>query len=149
MTAKSAPGKTISTVLIEQWEQAGRKLVALAEAIPENRYDWRPADDLRTVADVLRHVAFWNRYAAAIAEGKQADDQANELPRKEFATRTKILEAVRQSLSDAAQALRRLQTVDPAAAETVVSFIGHNAEHYGQLAVYARLNAIVPPASRG
>ena len=31
----------------------------------------------------------------------------------------------------------------------VVTFIEHNCEHYGQLVVYARLNQIVPPASRG
>jgi hypothetical protein len=32
--------------------------------------------------------------------------------------------------------------------DTVVSYLGHNAEHYGQLAVYLRLDGIVPPASR-
>jgi len=34
-------------------------------------------------------------------------------------------------------------------ADTLVSFIEHSGEHYGQLVVYARLNGIVPPASRG
>jgi uncharacterized damage-inducible protein DinB len=33
-------------------------------------------------------------------------------------------------------------------AEMLVTFIEHNSEHYGQLVVYARLNGIVPPASR-
>jgi uncharacterized damage-inducible protein DinB len=149
VTAKSAPSKTFSTVLIEQWEQAGRKLIALAEEIPESHYDWRPKDEIRTVGDVLRHVAFWNQYVAAIAEGKQADDQGNELPKKDFATKTKILDAVRKSLAEATNALRRLEDrLDPAAGETVIAFIAHNAEHYGQLAVYARLNGVVPPASR-
>jgi uncharacterized damage-inducible protein DinB len=33
--------------------------------------------------------------------------------------------------------------------ELMISFIEHNCEHYGQLVVYARLQGIVPPASRG
>jgi len=37
----------------------------------------------------------------------------------------------------------------PETVETLVAFIEHNCEHYGQLAVYARMNKIVPPASRG
>ena len=33
--------------------------------------------------------------------------------------------------------------------ELILTFLEHNSEHYGQLAVYARLMGIVPPASRG
>ena len=32
--------------------------------------------------------------------------------------------------------------------ELYVSFLAHTAEHYGQLAVCARLAGVVPPASR-
>jgi hypothetical protein len=32
--------------------------------------------------------------------------------------------------------------------ELVATFLEHTSEHYGQLAVYARMKAIVPPASR-
>jgi uncharacterized damage-inducible protein DinB len=150
VTAKSAPIKTLSTVMMEQWEQGGRKLTALAEAFPADRYDWKPADGVRTVADVLRHVAFWNQYVAAVVQGKTADDQANELPKEQFSSKAKIMQAVQQSLEDVAGALRDSQArLDPQAAETIMSFVGHNSEHYGQLAIYARLSGIVPPASRG
>jgi hypothetical protein len=33
-------------------------------------------------------------------------------------------------------------------ADTMVSFIEHSGEHYGQLVMYARLAGVVPPASR-
>ena len=38
--------------------------------------------------------------------------------------------------------------LDAKAAELVMTFVEHTSEHYGQLAVYARLNGIVPPVSR-
>jgi len=31
--------------------------------------------------------------------------------------------------------------------DTMISFIEHSGEHYGQLVMYARLNGVVPPAS--
>ena len=34
------------------------------------------------------------------------------------------------------------------AAALFASMLGHSAEHYGQLVVYARLSGVVPPASR-
>ena len=37
---------------------------------------------------------------------------------------------------------------DPSAADTVVPYLEHAGEHYGQLVVYCRLNGLVPPASR-
>jgi hypothetical protein len=35
-------------------------LCAVAEAIPAERYDWRPADDARSVSEVIVHIAAGN-----------------------------------------------------------------------------------------
>ena len=127
-----------------------RKLTALAEEIPENRFDYRPADGVRTFADVLRHVAFWNQYVADSARGRKGDDTANELPKEGFSTKTRIVDALKRSAADAADALKDNPSgLSPEMVEMVVTFIEHNCEHYGQLVVYARLNQIFPPASRG
>ena len=149
MSTKSATIPSISSVLLEQWEQAGRKLAALAEEFPQDRFDWKPADGVRTVGDVVRHAAFWNCYAAATIAGEKADDQANELPKAEFPTKAKAVEALRSSVADVSAALGRVNPQsDAKVAETAMAFLAHIAEHYGQLAIYARLSGIVPPASR-
>ncbi len=147
MTAKTAPETTLSTKLIGRWEQTGNRLATLAAEFPEEKYESRPVEGVRTFADVLRHVAFWNRYVADSVRGKKADDSANELPKAEYSTKARILEALHHSAADAAAALKEQQP-DPDRAEMVMMFIEHTCEHYGQLAMYARWIGMVPPASR-
>lgn len=149
--ATNAPRRvTVSSKLVDRWEQACQKFVALAEEVPEIKFEYRPVADVRTFADVLRHVAFWNKYVADSARGRKCDSTANELPRDEYLTKTRIVEALKHSAADAAEALKgNASGLSPEMAEMVVTFIEHNCEHYGQLVVYARLNQIVPPASRG
>jgi uncharacterized damage-inducible protein DinB len=149
MTATTAQTQTLSTKLVKQWEQTGQKLIALAEEFPAQRFDFKPAEDVRSGAEVLRHVAFWNQYVAAYIRGKKFDDSANELPESEYPTKARILPALKQSFTDAAAALcDRKADLDAETAEMLVTFLEHTSEHYGQLVVYARLNGITPPASR-
>jgi len=106
-------------------------------------------DGVRTFGDVLRHVAFWNRYVADSVRGKKADDAANELPKTEYSTKARIVDALKSSAPEAAAALREHPVeLDWNNAAMIVTFLEHTSEHYGQLVVYTRLNGIVPPASR-
>ena len=148
MTAKTQE-ETLATILINPWKQAGGKLVALAEAFPENKYEAKLLDGVRTFGDVLRHVAFWNQYVADSLRGKKADDAANELSKSKYSTKARIVDALKQSSEDAASALREHRAgLEPKTAEMIVTFLEHTSEHCGQLVVYARLSGIVPPASR-
>jgi uncharacterized damage-inducible protein DinB len=150
VATKAIQPETVSSRLISCWEQGAKKIATLAEELPENKFDYRPVDGVRTFADVLRHVAFWNRYVADCACGKKGDDTANELPKEEFPTKQRILDALKQSTADTSGALKNHKSgLSPEVTEMLVTFIEHNCEHYGQLVVYARLNGIVPPASRG
>jgi uncharacterized damage-inducible protein DinB len=149
MATRAAEQETISTRLIYHWEQVCEKLLALAEEIPAAKFDYRPVNNLRTVADVLRHVAFWNNYVADSARGKKADDTANELSKTEFSTKPQIIGALKRSVAGATRALTESPSAHaPETVDMILSFIEHNCEHYGQLVVYARMNGIVPPASR-
>ena len=150
MATEAIQQETVSIKLIGRWEQVGQKLAVLAEEVPENKFDYKVVDGVRTFADVFRHVAFWNRYVADSARGTKGDDAANELPKGEFSTKARIVDALKRSGADASNALKEHKSgLSPEMAEMLVTFIEHNCEHYGQLVVYARLNGIVPPASRG
>jgi uncharacterized damage-inducible protein DinB len=136
-------------MLVGRWEQAGAKLAALAREFPEDKYETAPAAGVRTFGGVLRHVAFWNQYAADSARGNQADDTANELPRENYTTKAGIIEALTKSNSNAIEALREHESgLDPDKVALAESFIEHICEHYGQLVMYARWAGVVPPASR-
>lgn len=150
MATKAIQQDTISNKLVTRWKEVNKKLAALAEEVPESRYDYRAVDGVRTFAEVLRHVAFWNRYVADSARGGKADDAANELPKSEFSTKAKIVTALKGTAEEAANALQESSSgLSLEIADMLITFIEHNCEHYGQLAVYARLNGIVPPVSRG
>jgi hypothetical protein len=98
---------------------------------------------------VRHHAAFWNANAAGSLRGESPDGAANELSAAEYATKPVTIRALRDSVDAVSTQLKANGGVSDAAADTVVSFIEHSGEHYGQLAMYCRLNAIVPPASRG
>lgn len=149
MASKVVQEQTVSSILIGQWQQVCRKLTVLAEEIPAGNFDYRPAEHVRSVAEVLRHVAFWNTYVADTARGKKADDVANELPKDQYSTKPTIIAVLKRSAEDAARGLQEQGSgLTTEVAEMLITFIEHNCEHYGQLAVYARMNGIVPPASR-
>lgn len=137
-------------MLIERWEQTGAKLANLAREFPAEKYETAPVAGVRTFGDVLRHVAFWNEYAAGSARGGSPDGSANELPKAKYATKARIMEALAKSIAEMAAALREHSGgLDPERAALAESFIEHVCEHYGQLVVYTRWVGVVPPASRG
>jgi uncharacterized damage-inducible protein DinB len=128
----------MSTMLIGQWEQVNEKLATLAEEFPQDKYEFRPSDGVRTFSEVLRHVAFWNHYVANCAFGGNADDTANELSKSEYPTKAKIIGVLKSSAAEVAKVLRDSPAgLEPKTAEMVTSFLEHTSEHYGQLVVYA------------
>jgi hypothetical protein len=132
-----------------RWTEIADKIVKLGEEFPADRYDYRPAPDVRTFADQLRHIAFWNGYVEQTLRGEKADGDANELPSEAYPTKAKILTALRKSFDGVGKVLSNGRAASAQSeADTLVSFIEHNGEHYGQLVVYYRLNGLVPPASR-
>ncbi len=137
-------------VLMNRWTEIGDKIVKLAEEFPEDRYDARPVPAIRSFADQLRHVAFWNKYVQKTLRREEADGQANELPAATYGTKAKIVKVLRSTFDDVTKEFGAMNgKASTADADTMVSFIEHGGEHYGQLVLYARLNGIVPPASRG
>jgi uncharacterized damage-inducible protein DinB len=136
-------------VLVTRWSEIGDKMVKLAEEFPEDRYDARPVPEVRSFADQIRHVAFWNRYVQKTLRREEADGKANELPRASYPSKAKLVKVLRSTFDDVAREFAAMNgSASKADADTMVSFIEHGGEHYGQLVVYARLNGVVPPASQ-
>jgi hypothetical protein len=151
-TASAQPPKPDAThrdILLHRWTEISDKIVKMAEDFPEAKYNFKPVDGVRTFADNLRHVAFWNIYVAKMMKSEKFDGKPNELSKTEYATKAAIVKALKSSLDDATAELKKAEpSPSPKVADLWVSFIEHSGEHYGQLVVYFRLNGIVPPASR-
>jgi uncharacterized damage-inducible protein DinB len=148
--AQGAPSATVRDALLTHWNDLGQKIIRLAEEFPADKYEFKPAEGVRTFGDQLRHVAFWNTFVAKTARGEKADGSLNELPRTEYNTKEKVVDVLRRTMNEAAGELKKLPATPlPGTVDLFTAFIGHTGEHYGQLVVYYRLNGLVPPASRG
>jgi uncharacterized damage-inducible protein DinB len=142
------------------------KLNALANAIPEAAYGWRPAPGVRSIGEVLQHIAADNYILpvymgvpAPAATGITADyNTAVAYETRRGLTKAQILADLEasfthlhravdantdanltQSINWFGQRITRLQSM--------TGTVGHLHEHLGQLIAYARSNNVKPPWS--
>ena len=149
MSVQAATHRSLALLFAARWEQTSDKFVVLAEAIPAEQFEKSPVAGTRTCSAVLRHVAFWHQYVADVLSGGNANDAGNELPAAKYPDKESIVAELRRTTREVASALgSRSGSLDAQTAELIMTFVEHTSEHYGQLAVYARLAGIVPPASR-
>lgn len=141
-----------------QFESSARKLVALAEAMPEADYGWRPAEGVASVVEVYMHIARYNYMYpdenmgvaapmayAGLEEEVTEKDEALEI----LAASMDHVRAVVDGMSDAElEAPTRLYGRDVANWAVLLQLVAHMNEHLGQSIAYARVNGVVPPWSR-
>jgi uncharacterized damage-inducible protein DinB len=141
-----------------EWLHVSRQLVALAEAIPAEKYTWRPGPGVRSTGEVFMHITAANFYLlsrtgpalpadfAAAQDAKTATDKA-----KVIDWLKRSLEAVRQARTSvtAADLQKKVTIFDRSATVDgmYLRILVHANEHMGQLVAYARVNGIVPPWS--
>ena len=116
-------------ILLARWSEVGDKIITMAEAFPEARYDARPLPEVRSFAEQLRHVAFWNAYAGRTLRGEPADGEANELPRDAYPTKAEIVPALRETFDAvkselASRTTRRRRTRSSRSSSTAGSTTG-------------------------
>ncbi|MDQ3348639.1 MAG: DinB family protein [Acidobacteriota bacterium] len=154
--------------LLTDIAQVEQKLVGLARAIPADKYSWRPGEGVRSVGEVLMHVAADNYllpaalgHAAAPATGIKGDDYktAQAYERRQLGRDSTIAELERSFAH-----LKKALGATPAARLTApVALFGqqstvqrtwlltatHLHEHLGQLIAYARSNGVAPTWGQG
>ncbi len=148
MPTKAAQQETVSAKLNARWEQVSQKLAALAEEMPAINLI---TSLLKAYGRSKRCFGWWRSgiITSRIRYVGKRLTRRNELSKEEFPTKAAVIKVLRRSAADTARAMKEhSEQLTPELAEMVVIFIEHNSEHYGQLAVYARLSGIVPPASR-
>jgi uncharacterized damage-inducible protein DinB len=144
---------------LPEFNLAAQQTVALAEAIPAEKYSWRPAPGVRSVSEVFVHIAAGNYFLLNQAGVKVPADAVAKLqgsPEKSITAKADVIQLLKAS-----QELVR--TSYPTADRTKkVTFFGsettadgiflrilvHNHEHMGQSVAYARMIGVVPPWSQ-
>ncbi len=158
--AAPKPAKGLSQAVLEQWNDIGRKLIAMAEDFPEDKYDFKPTPAQRSFAEQLLHAAGANYFFINIANGEKPPAQEDP-SRAKYKTKADVVAFVKKSFEDGAATIKAKgdagmagMMVDPFENQQVrvfewaYGFMEHSGEHYGQLVVYYRLAGLVPPESR-
>ncbi len=153
------PAVAASQELLNAWNEVGRKLIAMAEDWPEEKYDWKPTPAVKSFVEQLLHIGGANYFFTDTALGKPLG--AEDLPREKYKTKADVVTAMKKSFADGAAVIK--EKGDAGLAATVkhpfanqmahLSSIAwdlteHAGEHYGQLVMYYRTSGQVPPESR-
>lgn len=138
-----------------EFKMAGRQLVSLAEAIPAEKFEWRPAPGVRSVSELLMHTASGN-YFFLRSMGVKAGEDMPKNPEKTVVKKAEVLQWLKASFEAVEQSAPKIDK------QKVVKFLNHDAtcegvllralshanEHLGQLIAYARINGVAPPWSK-
>lgn len=158
---------SVTADLVQDLSTARQKMVSLAEAIPEETYSWRPGEGVRSVPEVLLHVAADNYVipgglgVAVPAEvGIQPDDYATvQAFQGQEVSKAEAIQKLQASFDHLVAAIQGATPEDLGREVAMYGqqFTGqslllmvttHVHEHLGQLIAYARTNGVVPPWSR-
>jgi uncharacterized damage-inducible protein DinB len=160
--AKDTPPKPPngpSKVLLDNWNDNGRKLIAMAEDFPEDKYDFKPNPAQRSFAEQLLHAAGGNYYFINAAKGLPAP--TGDPKRADYKTKADVVAFVKKSFGDGAAIIQAkgdggmndlvkspFANQQDRISDLAWEFVEHSGEHYGQLVVYYRVAGMVPPESR-
>lgn len=138
-----------------EWSHVSRHLIALAEAIPADKYSWKPAPNVRTVSEVFMHIAVANFYLLSIT-GPPMPAGVGLDTEKKVTSKPEVIDWLKRSLDAVKNAHAQIKPTDLKRHVTVMKrdatvdgmylrIIVHANEHYGQMIAYARSMGVAPP----
>ena len=154
------PAPSPSQVVLSQWNEIGRKLVAMAEDFPEDKYDFKPTAAQRTFAEQMLHVSASMYYFTDPAQG-QKPRYPDDPKRDGLKMKAEIVAFTKKCVEDGAAIIKSKGDkgmtewiTEPESkqqmqiSDLAYNLTEHSGEHYGQLVVYYRVAGLVPPESR-
>ena len=159
VAAPAQPASPLSTELRDSYTIVKTNLMKMAQKMPDSAYAFKPVPEVETFARRVAHIAGANRRTCA---GLKGEDRPLVFSTK--TAKTDLVAALQESFAYCDGVFDSL--TDAAAVEMVPGRIGspptpqprtrlstmwnivrHSNELYGYMAVYLRLNGVVPPSS--
>ena len=143
---------------IKEVNAAKDKVLSLADAIPQDKFSWRPADGVRSVSEVFMHIVSANYYFLTLV-GEKMPEWFKQGMDTTVTNKEEIVKYLKSSYENLDNYMSNL---DVKTLDDPVEFFGmkstkrhlflilldHNHEHLGQLIAYSRMNGITPPWSK-
>jgi uncharacterized damage-inducible protein DinB len=152
------PQNPMMAAIKAQHDQVKGYLLKTAEILADDLYSFRPTPDVRSVAQLIGHIA---DASAGICGSASGDKPPALNAEKSMSTKAQLTKALAEAMAFCDKVIAGMD--DKRALETTKFFVGgtsprgmvlafntaHSFEHYGNLVTYMRLNKIVPPSSAG
>jgi len=152
---KQSSGNPFSTINKHTYERTKGILLRSAEKMPEENYNFKPVDTVRSFGQIIGHLADAQYFFCSSASGEKNPDLKIE---KTKTSKADLIAALKEGFAycdkvyDSMTDAEGIQTVKffgndlPKFAVLDIS-VGHNMEHYGNLVTYMRIKGVVPPTS--
>ena len=156
---------TLSGDFLGDWRQQKQRMMGIAEAMPEEAFSFKPTDAQRTYAEQILHIAGANVYLMQHLGGAASAPDVDTTDFTVFGlsatSKAAVLEALGAGYDYGIAVLQEFS--DEQLLETITGprymgnvtrvkmayfTLSHAMDIYGQMAVYLRLNGVIPPASR-
>jgi hypothetical protein len=162
----------VTSVLERNLKNLEDDIVPAADAMPEDKYNFKPTNDLikgseftgvKTYADQVKHIAVTNELVIACLNGQPqpVPDAESDLGPTKLTSKADIMQYLKDSFAHTHAAFAKInkanidgQVRNPFGKGTrprlglLIIILGHTQDHYGQMVEYLRMNGIIPPASR-
>ncbi len=155
--AADTPTKGVRADILAWIEDAESKLIGLAEAMPQEKYGWRPAEGVRSVSEVYVHVATGNLGIPRMI-GIDPPMKMEQGMEKSVTEKAKVVELLKKSFAHLKDVIGKVSDADldkgtkmfgreSTYRNVLMLLVAHNHEHLGQSIAYARSNGVTPPWS--
>jgi uncharacterized damage-inducible protein DinB len=162
----AAPTASITKICDAGISQVEGEVIALAQAMPADKYNFAPTNGefkgVRTFGEQMSHIALVNYMMASrvLGEKNPVEVGKGENGPDSLKTKEAIVKFLKDSFVYAHKAANSITMenyteevkTSPGHTSTRAALIAepvwHSFDHYGQAVVYARMNGVVPPASR-
>lgn len=132
-----------------------QEIVSRAQAMPAEKYTWRPAEGVRSVGEVYLHMAGANFGLTAIAGAPASPGFKFQGYEKSTTDKAQIIEQLNRSFDYAEKSISNMSDADllkplkfqefTSVGDIVFHIVAHAHEHLGQSIAYARMIGVVPP----
>lgn len=155
LTASPSPNP-VSDSLRQLVTRFSKNMIGAAEAMPADKYDYKPTPGQITFAHLVGHIAQSNMGLCARISGSPAPQQP---PVADTDGKDKLVAAIKASFDYCTEVLAKADDSNLGAnvgtaqrpvtkAATMITLAGDWYDHYSAQAAYLRMNGILPPSAQ-
>ena len=152
--------QTKTAELVKEWERSKAYTKEYLDAMPEDKYGFKPTPEIRSFAEQNQHLADANYGLAAAATGTKNPIPQGSLEKSTDKSKANVTKQVMASydfvigliknMTDAQldEHIKLFGNYDMAKATALNKVLEHQAHHRGQTTVYLRLAGVKPPQEK-